>query len=280
MKLSKWYFDCVSPEGTAFIGYAASLSLMGLRFSWSASRLWSEKEDLRQGFSRHHINREGKNLTLSLPRQDTAGTWGTGAEHPPLHLAQGDGISVTWQVLRPRSEAKLRVGARTITGQGYVERLDMELRKPVLPFTELHWGRFFPDDADGYCIWIAWRGAAENNWIIAGPEAGKAGASPLLYQSGEAGICDIRENGLSYPGASLSFEPVRKLTGNLIASHLPGWMCRCFGGSLVQGMEHKYLSRARWTEENNPGREGWALHEVVAWPGGDDRISPLVSQVA
>src|SRR5574341_576006 len=50
-ELSKWYFDCVAPDGRTFIGYAGDLRWKALSLHYQSSLLRSEVEGTRARFS-------------------------------------------------------------------------------------------------------------------------------------------------------------------------------------------------------------------------------------
>ncbi len=252
MHLSKVYCDCITPEGHAFIGYAASLRAGGLTIPWSASRLWTDRADTRCGFFRHVTTDSGRDLSLRLPRQGVEGLWQGSEPCPELTLSEEHGVRIRWRVLRPRASVRLRVRDRVCHGLGYAERLDMSFSRPKLPFRELHWGRFLPDQGDGYLIWIGWRNGLERSWV--------------LDSSGSvARRADMSDRHLEYAGGALRLTRVRSLTLDPISVHFPAWVNKTLGRGLAEGRECKYLARGEWTGPDGSLRQGWALHEVVRW---------------
>lgn len=269
MKLSKWYFDCVTDSGRPFIGYAATLRFGGLSIPWSASRFWDDNETLRQGFTRHSVRQEGDALHLHLPRYATDGVWEGGRACEALTLREDETTRIRWQVLRPRSRVRLRLDGRVHTGFGYVERLDLDLRVPRLPFGELHWGRFMADAGGEWCIWIGWRNGCDHTWVLAGD-----GATSRLWREAE-----FHEQAVVLPQGSVTLTPVRNLTDAAISGHFPAWLTAAFARALGAGRERKFLSRAEYCSPTGQRLSGWALHEIVTWQSATSKVVPPESSL-
>lgn len=269
MLLSKWYFDCISPHGDVFIGYAAKLGFAFQKrpaLPWSASCFWTGGRKIRQGFVAHTVSASQGEISLNLPRYGVSGRWSglcSDSSCPGLVLADEQGVRINWQILRPRSGALVNSHDSSIAGSGYVERLDLKLKSGRLPFTRLHWGRFFSDADTSWCVWTAWRGGQQDkSWIFS---SAAAAGSPVLHD-----MLEITEERLDFAGGLLELHQAQSLNDNGMGTHLPPglrWILpRLAGSSLLQGRERKFLSRGRWHKPDGSAHTGWALHETVTWP--------------
>lgn len=263
MKISKYYSDCVSPGGQVFIGYAGSLRIGSAKIPWSASSFWPaglssacngqrESVSSRQGFYRSNVSCGSRDFSLVIPSLKTQGTWRHAPACREMTLLDTTNAHISWQVLGPHGRASVHGPQYSFAGSGYTEVLHLELHKPVLPFGELHWGRFIADNEQDSLIWIAWKKGMEKNWV-------------LSSRSDVTSKASIDAGGLRFHGGSLSLEPVRNLCDRQIGSHFPSWLGKLLGGALVGGNERKSLSRGVWHCPSNEKITGWALHEVVSW---------------
>jgi hypothetical protein len=252
--LSKWYGDCVSPEGDAFIGYWASLAWGALRVPYAASLLKPagetslERRALRAGPPPAFNERR---LEWRCPALGLRCSWQPSVPSVRRVLFDGAAGRIAWSCAVPAGLASIDLaGGRPLAGSGYAEHLTMSVVPWRLPFDELRWGRFIsPHDA---VTWIEWRGDAPRRWVF--------------YNGLNVELATVGDRRLSLDGVGqvdLS-EPVTLRDGALTATvlrWLPGG-----GRWLLPGMEQaretKWLAAGtfRSAARSSPG---WAIHEAV-----------------
>ncbi len=226
-RLSKWYLDCVSSDGEAFIGYSAELSWGERRLSY-VGRVGGGSSLTRESpprLTEDGVKWESQALGLR-------GTWTGSDPLPEVSLFQG---AVLWQVLRPRARVVLEGGMQ---GWGYAERVELQRIPWKLDLGELRWGRFTSPDRS--LIWVGWEGGL------------------LVYRDGlQLPEARLQDDGLSWPGGSLRLEPGQVLRQGPLARTVP-----VLASLVPAGLrEQKWVSKA-WLDD----QEGWAIHEVVQFP--------------
>ena len=258
--LSKWYLDCVSDEGSAFIGYAASLRWRGLSLNYSSVLRRRPGEGVKtettlQEFSAPEV--AGPSLRWSSARLGVAGTWEAAAPSFKRTLLESNDGSIEWNCLHPRARSEISFGERRrMEGLGYAEHLTMTIPPWRLPFEELRWGRFLSDgDA---LVWVNWRGAQTLNLSF---HNGVCVEDALVTESevaaGETRLT-LGENTLLREGA---------LVETALAA-IPG-VRSLFPFRMLRTRECKWLSRGLLNGPGAEPRTGWAIHEVVRWPNSD-----------
>ncbi len=247
-ELSKWYLDCISSSGKAGIAYFGRLQWGPLRLQYSSL--------IENGSVRHSLRPEqgplddGDRITWRDDALDIDGEWV--ADSPPLHetIFKCDEGAVVWQGLMPRAFA--RMGQKT--GFGYVERLHMTIPPWRIPIKTLRWGRFCC--AEEWVVWIDWIG--EHNRRIVYRNGGTAEATRIGDERVEFA-----------EGACLDLDcshTIREGTlGSAALAGIPG-LRDTLPIRLLRVNEHKWLSRAQFTQPGRPSTSGWAIHEVVQWP--------------
>jgi hypothetical protein len=256
-RLTKWYLDLVTDDGTALIAYAASLEWAGVSVHFASTLLarpnaspvdataWSrvvlpDAGDETISFRHDALRFEGEWRRASAPIEAT--------------LLDDDSGRLHWSCLMPSAEATASFAGETLTGRGYAERLTMTRLPWTLPFNRLRWGRFgTPAHA---LVWIGWSGATSRQWVwLDGvPEPGAA-----LSDDGVRGLSEGRE---------LQFRPGRVLCDRralqVISRQLTA-VDTLLAGPIRDLRETKRLDRGVLSCRDEPTEEGWAIHEVVSW---------------
>lgn len=250
-------------DGSAFIGYAASLNWKGLSLNY-ASRLQyqpggkPEIESTLQACSVPKV--AGQFIRWSSSRLGIEGTWEATAQpikRTLLESAEGD---ISWECLHPRAHAEIHLSkGRRLKGLGYAERLTMTIPPWRLPFAELRWGRFL--SGEDALVWVNWRGGDSLN---------------LGFHNG---VCmenaRLTDDGLATDELSLVLTESHVLReGPLVETALsiiPG-IHRLFPFRILRAHERKWLSRGILKKPNAEENSGWAIHEVVRWPGKSQQI--------
>lgn len=256
-RLSKWYMDCVGPDGSAVVGYWARLQWGLLRLRYAATLVKhaesvSEAATLRPG---------------GQPRRDSDGlAWRCGPLHvrghwraldPPVRqrLLASDHGNVDWLCQMPRARARVIFDdGALVEGLGYVELLEMTLRPWQLPFRELRWGRFL--SARASVVWIEWRGSGALVIVCVNGEQKDAGQLSDAAVTWRGGRLELQTGSVLRDGTlgvtALAAIPLL----NLVAP-----------GAVREIHECKRVRRGRLFGDNQV-EDGWALDEVVRF-GGD-----------
>lgn len=255
-RLAKWYADCVTDDGVAFVGYAAQLHLGPISIPYQSA--FVSRPDgapaaafaLRRGPA---PRREADALVWHAPRLGVHGAWTPTA--PPLHrtLLESDRWLVDWSCHAPAARASVRAGdTTTLIGAGYVEELVVAGDPRGLPIRELWWGRFAA--AGRYVVWIVWRGPHPLALVFdngAERRHGRASRDGLTFDGGRV-VCDTHRVLRSGPiGQTFlsSHRAIARLIPRTLRVH-----------------EEKWLSTARFEHRDGAAAAGWAIHEVVRWP--------------
>ncbi len=252
--LRKWYLDCASARGDAFIGYSARLRWGGLRLGYASALLAPTAADPVETYTFFpgRFPATGRErVRWRCRRLGVAAAWRPRAA-PVCRTLLGDaGAGIEWECVAPAAAARVRAPAGTVSGLGYAERLTLTLKPWRLPFHTLHWGRFLARSAS--LVWIVWEG--------------DAGTRLLLRDSGPCGIAAFSpERIVTEEGAVLRLARERVLRGGPIvlpALRSVGRLARRIPAAFLAAREEKWLSRG-WLElPGSPPVTGWAIHELV-----------------
>lgn len=268
--LSKWYLDCVSEEGSAFIGYWARLRWGALALEYAAALFAPVGAEPRQ---RHLLlspsapARSGAQCTWRCDPLQLDGQWAAEAPPAQLDLLQTPAGGIRWSVHQPRAAARIRFreperwgfGIDEIRGTGYVEELELTIPPWQLPFDQLLWGRCLAPGHD--LVWIRWEQRTA-------PEASRRTFALLDGRVVEGAIVTTDGVRLQGDGAELSLGASRPLREGALAatvfSAVPG-LIPLLPQRFKNAHESKRLSRGQLRLASGEPAEGWAIHEVVSW---------------
>lgn len=258
-RLTKYYLDCVTASGAAYIAYAARLRWGPVNVSYAALLESDERGRCRERRTFSGVSRPDAadgTITWACAGLGVSGSWEPTA--PPEHarLLDAGRSRIDWEALAPRAACELRLeGEGVVTGTGYVERLELTVLPWRLPFDTLHWGRFLAEGA--VLFWIAWDGETRLRHIRldgrALPEA-HFGPDDIRFGTDGAAGDDIV---LSF----LQTRTVRRAPIVTALGSLPALLRRVPSG-FHSAEEEKWVSRACLTEGKRTS-SGWALHERV-----------------
>lgn len=254
--LTKWYGDCVTDDGVAFVGYAARLRLGLIAIPYHATLV-----DRPDGASRANVTLgrtplpvlEDGRVSWRASRLGIDASW-TAASGPIHRVLHEDArCRVDWRCHLPAARARVLLrGDAPLVGDGYVEELRIAGDPRRLPIRELWWGRF----AGGgrHVVWIMWRGSHPLSLAWADGEERPGGhASP---------------GGVTFSGGRLTCGTNRTLrAGRLGRTFLAGHAG--FARLVPRALdlyEEKWVSRARLEGAGARVATGWAIHEVIRWP--------------
>lgn len=254
-ELSKWYFDCVTDNGTTSIMYRASVKWGLLNLNYAASLYIPAKgkpvnlHTLRPGSDPSIAD---NTIVWECSRLGTSGIWPIRTPDIRCRLLDGPMGRIDWHCLNSGSNAEIRAADEQLAGTGYVEYLNVTLRPWQLPFNELRWGRFIGQTET--LIWIQWLGPLPRTWLwlngirhsnckITG-EGIELPDKGITLELGDQSV--LRSGPLDYT----ALRPIRALT-----RLIPDWK---------SAFETKWLARAR-LDSHHTSQTGWVIHEVVRW---------------
>ncbi len=256
-RLSKWYMDCVAPDGTAVVAYWSRVVWGMVRFRHAALLL--RRDGAVSEAATLHAGSE------PLPRPDGVvcrndalaiqGHWQALSLPVERTLLATDQGSVAWHCLVPRAQARLELtNAITVEGLGYVERLDISLPPWHLPIEELCWGRFLSQNSN--LVWIEWRGLRPLKIV---------NLNGVDLDGG-----DIANERVAWRGGRLELEPAFVLRegtlGTTALERQP--MLRFLAPRAAKEIhECKWLRPARLVGDQDRMETGWAINEVVRLAG-------------
>jgi hypothetical protein len=259
--LRKWYLDCVTADGSAWIGYWARLRWGALSLSYAAllhgsrTALPTQRQTLRPGAG-PRIERSACEWTCAPLGLHAA--WKADAEPVERVLLRVPGGGIRWRCHMPNATVRLgvttgAVGTPTLhEGRGYVEELELTVPPWRLPFRHLIWGRFTA--AGTALVWLQWRGESNRQVVV------HDGAEHCGAKVGNADIC--------MPHATLSMSDSMTLrAGPLGSAALRGVprLVALLPARFRDATECKQLSRGILREPGRESIDGWAIHEVVQW---------------
>jgi len=255
--LSKWYLDCVSEKGEAFVGYAATLRWKGLELQYSSVLVHSKstpawtRTTLRQS-SPPDIAGDG--IHWSCPSLKVDGHWT--ALSPPIarDLIEARTGALQWRCYQPHARASIHVDRNhRIQGFGYVERIDLSIPPWQLNINTLRWGRFLCEC--NAVVWIKCDGCDGSQ-------------SHVFFNGNEISDCSVADTGITLERGRITLalrDSSVLREGTLVStalSMIPG-ITRLLPKKILRTHECKWLSKGRLIAGEAPPREGWAIHEVV-----------------
>jgi len=254
--LHKWYADCISDTGDTLIAYHGLARWKKLTICYSSlltligdapvSTQYSIKRDEEPSCEGSVVRWHSQDLGLE-------GMWtAIDPAYSETLFSSRAGV-VNWRCLQPRASVEIRWGnGRTLSGLGYVERLEMSIPPWKLPVDELLWGRFV--SRSDSLVWIDWRGPVHKRLFL---------HNGLRIESG-----NVEEHMISFgTAASLTFGQsalLRKGELGTVALAALSMIKKLLPRRILDVEETKWRSRATFTYAEP--HEGWAIHEVVKWP--------------
>ena len=257
--LSKWYLDCVTDEGEAFVGYSASLRWKALSLEYSSILVRRSTGEILTRSTLHggrHPNVEGDSVQWDCPSLKLKGVW-KARQQPISHTVfELSDSPLNWWCLQPHAVAEISVGdIGTFRGFGYVDYLNLPAQPWQLPLDELRWGRYLSETDS--IIWMDFKGPS--------PET-------IVYHNGAlsngAQVTDS-EIVLGKNHLNLTLEETEVLREGTLASTalsvIPG-INTLLPARMLNTEECKWRSRAFLRKADSTLSAGWSIHEVVRWP--------------
>jgi hypothetical protein len=252
--LSKWYMDCVAPNGDVAIAYWGRARFGTLKLSYASVLSRHHGRPVRvtstirptQAPTFHNDQLTWKSSPLKLRGQWTAG----GKAHTQTLLATAQG-RVRWRCLQHRAQAEIHLPGGVIRGAGYTEHLIVSIPPWQLPIHELRWGRFV--GAKHSLVWVDWRGPAPLQIVLLD---GKAQRPSKIGEGDEVLRADYASLRVSEPAV------LRK--GRLGKTAL-SFLSRTLPTRMLATQETKWCGRGSLSTPAGSD-SGWVIFEVVRWP--------------
>ncbi len=257
--LSKWYLDCIDPQGEAWVGYHVELrwKAIALRFAGFTVARNEGGPESRVALRRlSEPTVEDGSILWAAPGLRLEGRWDPLADRVDAMPFEGLDGAVQWRCLQPASRVRLRVGDRSMTGFGYAEQLVLTLPPWQLPIAGLRWGRFVTQEHA--LVWIDWEGShgfrllAYNGRLT---EPGEISDERITSQDGTIEL-DLHRRAVLRDAA----------LGETLASLLP--RLPALPKTLLGLTEQKWIAKGslRIRSQARPPATGWVIHERVRWP--------------
>lgn len=261
--LTKWYMDCISDDGTAFIGYWARLGWGSLAMEYAAALFAPAGGEPKQVHALRSLTAPeiaGAECRWRCTPLRLEGQWIAQDSPVARDLLETPSGGIRWTLHQPRAGAQIRLdtgsGVQEICGLGYVEELELTIPPWHLPFDVLFWGRFLgPEHA---LVWIQWERQAA-------PDESRRRFVFLDGDQVDAAI--ISDDGVRLPAGELRFtesRPLREgpLVGTVLGA-IPG-LTALLPGRFRGIHEAKRVSRSE-LQQGCALSSGWSIHEVVKW---------------
>lgn len=256
-RLTKWYVDCVAPDGRAVIAYWASLAWRGVALTWQSVTV---HEAGRPPVTRSSLapapppRASGGTITWRAP--SLACTARIEARQRPIEerLLDCEAGVVEWRVEAPAAEVSFDLGGiAPVRGTGYAERLFITVPVWRLPIRELRWGRWHNPAASRSLVWIDWRGETPRTWVFVDGIKVLAAvvtdegvtADGMIFALGERRTLEARKFG----EVAAAIPPLRALAPR----------------SLLALREDKWCGAATLQEGSAAAQGGFAIHELAVF---------------
>ena len=257
--LSKWYLDCVTDEGEAFVGYSASLRWKALSLEYSSILVRRMTGEIQTRTTLHggmHPFASGDTVQWDCPSLKLKGSWQATQRPIRRTVFEDFDTPLEWSCLQPRAAAEISVtGIGTFKGFGYVDYLNLPAQPWKLLVDELRWGRYLSETDS--VIWMDFKGPC--------PET-------LVFHNGA--LCDNGhvtdfEITLGAGRPRLLFEDSQPLREGVLASTalsvIPS-INKLLPARMLNTEERKWRSRGILKDGDSILGTGWTIHEVVRWP--------------
>jgi hypothetical protein len=256
--VSRWYLDCIAPDGDFFIGQAVSIRWSKLHINLvSGVTGLSDRINRRDTivFREAFPQEVGPELTWNCAPLSIRGTWDSLAPKFEQALYSDKHQLIQWRCIAPRARVSLQLGdSRTLNGVGYADYIQVTADKWTLPIRELRFGRYLTDRES--FIWIDMAGAFARPWVWRnGIEQPIASITDDLVA-----IEDNHTLGLAHK------KIVREGTlGDTILQSLPA-LRTLIPKDIAALFECTWRTRAVLLESTEEVDTGWAIHQLIRFP--------------
>jgi hypothetical protein len=255
LALTKWYFDCVAPDGRVVIGYWAALSWRQLEWNWQNVVL---HEPGRAPVRRSSLVRApppavaGESITWSAPALRCRIEVASRQRPIEQRLLEDETGVVEWRVEAPAARVSVDLGGSApVQGPGYVERIQLTVPPWRLPIRELRWGRWIDAAAGRSVVWIDWRGETPRTWVFV--DGVLAPAATVADERVRAGAVDL----VLGDSRTLEAQSFTEITASIPLLH------SVVPKAILALRQTRWCSLGTLREGDTAPRTGHAIHELV-----------------
>jgi hypothetical protein len=258
-ELLKWYLDCVSADGSVFIGYAGTLRWKALSLNFSSILECQRDEEpvTRSSLLRVRLPESSAGaVQWTSPSLGVTASWralSASIEHTVYESEKG---KINWSCLAPIANARIQTQRQPqLTGLGYAEQISMTVPAWNLPMDELRWGRFLSSEG-AHLTWIDWRGPVPISLVFfngSSIEGAKVSDEEIDFCEGKLKIA-ISSRRILRDGP---------LVTNALSA-IPG-VKNIFPGNFLESHETKWCAEGWLSGLGANDIAGWVIYEVVRW---------------
>lgn len=256
--ISRWYLDCIAPDGDLFIGQAVSIRWAKLHINLVSGVTGIGDRISRRDtvvFSEAFPREVGPELTWNCVPLSIQGTWDSSAPKFEQALYSDKNQLIQWRCIAPRARVNLRLAdSRMLQGIGYADYIQVTADEWTLPIREIRFGRYLTDRES--FIWIDLAGAFTRPWVwrngIEQPIASITDDVVAIEDNHTLGLAHkkiVREGTL----------------GNTILQSLPA-LRTLVPESIADLFECTWRTRAVLLKSTDEVDTGWAIHQLIRFP--------------
>lgn len=246
--------DVCDDFGNAFIGYSVKLEWKNITISYRGY-IFRNTDGKISGTNKlgDACIPEEKTDSIEWNTPEVSGIWRSKRNPVSENVMLPDQSRFSWNCLQPLSGVNVGIrNGTTITGNGYAEKIALDVVPWKLPITTLYWGRF--TSREHSVIWIHW-----------------AGCFPLtlVYANGvRFNEISFTDKEIHFPGGRIIFgdlHPIR--TGTLSETVLKNLhvIRRLFPVRALSITENKWFCHATFVSKNDNRIQGQCIHEIVSF---------------
>ena len=165
LKLEKWYFDVVGPDGDLFVGYHIQLSPPGLNIAAGLWRLAGRLSNFMPRITRQNPPIAEAGFMQARCRGGSE-SWRSITPQVAVTLLDTEQVRVEWECLACGARAEFSDPDHgQVVGFGYAEKLVITGKPWLVPIHTLYWGRMVAEHFS--LVWIKWVGPVpiERAWL-------------------------------------------------------------------------------------------------------------------
>lgn len=255
ISVSRWYLDCVAPNGDFFMGAATSFRRSKLHINHlSGIFCRNDRIDYKSTVAFREVfpRQSGADLTWDCAPLSVCGRWTAVA--PPIEqsLYAERNRQVLFHGLAPKAQVEVRIdNDYTLSGVGYADHLEVMADEWTLPIREVRWGRCLTERE---CfVWFDISGGRPQTWVWRnGVEQSIASVTDDLVA-----LDNNITLGLAYR------KPVREGTlGDTVLSSLPV-LRYLLPGQFANCYERVWRTRGVLLRDIDQIDTGWAVHRLM-----------------
>lgn len=227
--------------GKIKLGYKGSISFIG-------DQVTDENKFTTKNLPDLHEQKQ-----LDFKTDQLTGTWVALDEPFSYDLYDHASGKIHWHCVQPKSNVILKTQTDTITGHGYVEKIELTLPPWKIPIKELIWGRY--NSANNSIVWIRWKGSYPQTLVF--------------FNGKKVDNAQVSETEVSFDKYTLliaNTKTIREETiGESVFKYL-GPVIKYFPPAIMTLHEAKYCATGVFMCGSDNVDSGTIIHELVKWP--------------